>query len=101
MHFRERGAPPQPHGMGPVLGAPIPTSSGIDTSSMTKGQPRDMIHNDGRRSNKNGPVKLLALPEDRISLSETLCIVREVSQRLVSCFSGKSLWNDGKVVLTL
>jgi hypothetical protein len=26
---------------------------------------------------KNGPVRLLALPEDRISLSETLCIVRE------------------------
>ena len=27
---------------------------------------------------KNAPVRLLALPEDRISLSETLCIVREV-----------------------
>ena len=26
-----------------------------------------------------GPIRLLALPEDRISLSETLCVVREVS----------------------
>jgi hypothetical protein len=27
---------------------------------------------------KNAPARVLALPEDRISLSETLCIVREV-----------------------
>jgi hypothetical protein len=31
----------------------------------------------GKVDSKNGPLKLLALQEDRISLSETLCIVRE------------------------
>lgn len=77
MHFTDRGAPPQPLGIGPMMGIPMPTSSGVEPSSMMKGQSRDMTESDGRGLNKNGPVKLLALPEDRISLSETLCIVRE------------------------
>jgi len=77
MHFTDRSAPPQPHGMIPMMGPPMPTSSGVDPSSMIKGQSRDMMESNGRGLNKNGPVKLLALPEDRISLSETLCIVRE------------------------
>jgi len=77
MHFMDRGVPPQSLGMGPMMGIPMPTSSGVEPSSMMKGQSRDMTESDGRGLNKNGPVKLLALPEDRISLSETLCIVRE------------------------
>lgn len=82
MHFTDRNAPPQPHGIGPMMGSPMPTSSGVEPSSLVKGQSREMIESDGRGGNKNGPVKLLALPEDRISLSETLCIVREVSVKL-------------------
>jgi hypothetical protein len=35
--------------------------------------------NNHHHHHKVGPVKLLALPEDRISLSETLCLVREAS----------------------
>jgi hypothetical protein len=36
---------------------------------------------------KSEPTRLLAFPEDRISLSETLCVVREVriSQKLATC----------------
>jgi hypothetical protein len=86
MHFTDRGAPPQPLGIGPMMGIPMPTSSGVEPSSMMKGQSRDMTESDGRGLNKNGPVKLLALPEDRISLSETLCIVREVSRKLITFF---------------
>lgn len=33
----------------------------------------------GKNGEKEGPLLLLALPQDRISLSETLCVVREVS----------------------
>jgi hypothetical protein len=81
MHFMDRDVTPQSLGMGPMMGIPMPTSSGVEPSSMMKGQSRDMTETDGRGLNKNGPVKLLALPEDRISLSETLCIVREVSRK--------------------
>jgi len=72
MHFADR--PPQPHGMSPMIGSPMQTSSGVEPSAMIKGP--DTSESE-RGLNKNGPVKLLALPEDRISLSETLCIVRE------------------------
>jgi hypothetical protein len=34
----------------------------------------------------DGPLLLLALPQDRISLSETLCVVREVSFFLGNLF---------------
>eukprot|EP00536_Pseudo-nitzschia_multiseries_P002303 jgi/Psemu1/322497/estExt_fgenesh1_pg.C_300052 len=83
LHFSIRGAPhmpPQPHVMGSMMGPPPmqTSSSGMDPSSMVKGQSRDRMDNEGRGMDKNGPIKLLALPEDRISLSETLCIVREL-----------------------
>jgi hypothetical protein len=42
--------------------------------------------NDDKNDEKEGPVLLLALPQDRISLSETLCVVREVSLRLIKMF---------------
>jgi len=73
------GAPQQPHGMGPVMGVPMPRSgNGVGPSAIMKTQSRDtMDNNDGRDMNKRRSIKLLALPEDRISLSETLCIVRE------------------------
>lgn len=73
------GAPQQPHGMGPIMGIPMPRSGiGMDPSAIMKTQSRDMMDNiDGRDMNKQKSIKLLALPEDRISLSETLCIVRE------------------------
>jgi len=81
MHFPVRGVPPmlpQPYGMGSMMGPPMQAGSGgMDPSCMIKGQSRDMMDNDGRELDKNLPIKLLALPEDRISLSETLCIVRE------------------------
>ena len=77
MHYNIRNAPPLPHVMSNMMGSPMQTSSGVDPSSMIKGQPREMNESDGIGLNKNGPVKLLALPEDRISLSETLCLVRE------------------------
>ena len=80
MHYNIRTAPPLPHVMSKMMGSPMQTSSGVDPSSMIKGQSREMNDGDGIGLNKNGPVKLLALPEDRISLSETLCIVREVSK---------------------
>lgn len=82
MHFSDRIGPPQPHGMGHMMGPPIPTSSGVEPSLMMKGESRDMMESDRRGSDKNRPVKLLALPEDRISLSETLCIVREMLKSL-------------------
>ncbi len=72
MHFSDR--PPQPRGMNPMIGSPMQTSSGVEPTAMMKGQSAE----ENRGLTKNGPVKLLALPEDRISLSETLCIVREV-----------------------
>ena len=80
MHFTLRSAPPQPHGMDIMMGSPMPTSSGIgETSSMIKAHSLEMMDGNGRGLDKNRPIKILALPEDRISLSETLCIVREVS----------------------
>ena len=79
MHFNNRNAPPLPHVMSNMMGTPMQTSSGLESSSMMKGQSREMNEGDGMGLSKNEPVKLLALPEDRISLSETLCIVREVS----------------------
>lgn len=64
LHFTIRGMD--------VMGAPS-----------SKGPPPDMMNSEGADDNlhqiRTGPVKLLALPEDRISLSETLCLVREVS----------------------
>ncbi|VEU44729.1 unnamed protein product [Pseudo-nitzschia multistriata] len=81
LHFPVRGAPPllpQPHGMGHIMGPPMQTGSGgVDPSIMMEGQSGDMMNSDRRGVDKSGPIKLLALPEDRISLSETLCIVRE------------------------
>jgi hypothetical protein len=70
LHFTIRGMD--------VMGAPPPI----------KGPPPDMMNSGGGIDDNNqqqirtGPVKLLALPEDRISLSETLCLVREVSNCL-------------------
>jgi hypothetical protein len=46
------------------------------TSSMIRSQPSAEMTS-GYGVEKSGPIKLLALPDDRISLSETLCIVRE------------------------
>jgi hypothetical protein len=83
MNFSMRNLPPRHHGMEVIMGSPpMPTTSSsagiggmIAPSTMAKGRSQD---DGGRRGfEKNGPVKLLALPEDRISLSETLCIVRE------------------------
>ncbi|KAL3923358.1 MAG: hypothetical protein SGILL_001700 [Bacillariaceae sp.] len=61
MHFTIR---PPPHGV-------EFSSGGIVRGSQQSG-PETM-----KMDSKNAPVRLLALPEDRISLSETLCIVRE------------------------
>jgi len=71
------------------MASPMPTSSGVEPASMMKGQSRDLLESERRRSNKSGPIKLLALPEDRISLSETLCIVREVSKMVMSSIADK------------
>lgn len=45
------------------------------------------------QSQQKGPVRLLALPGDRITLSETLCLVREVCTRFnrLSCVFSKRL----------
>jgi len=83
MNFSMRNMPPRHHGMEVIIGSPpMPTTSSsaiiggvITPSTMAKQRLQD---GGGRRGlDKNGLVKLLALPEDRISLSETLCIVRE------------------------
>ena len=83
MNFSMRNMPPRHHGMEVIIGSPpMPTTSSsagiggvITPSTMAKQRSQD---GGGRRGlDKNGLVKLLALPEDRISLSETLCIVRE------------------------
>mmetsp|Transcript_50707 Transcript_50707/g.56623 ORF Transcript_50707/g.56623 Transcript_50707/m.56623 type:complete len:1254 (+) Transcript_50707:116-3877(+) len=81
MHFSTRSAPPpQSRGMEVIMGSPpMPTTSssgvGEPLSSIVHSRLQDI--GGRRRLEKNGPIKLLALPEDRISLSETLCIVRE------------------------
>jgi hypothetical protein len=61
------------------------TIRGMDSmgAPSSKGPPPDMKNSGGAMDDnlhqlQTGPVKLLALPEDRISLSETLCLVREV-----------------------
>lgn len=58
-----------------------PSSSGGRPSSMdetAQGTPEGAKREDGSDSKaKEGPLLLLALPQDRISLSETLCVVRE------------------------
>ncbi|MFM6175348.1 MAG: hypothetical protein ACKPB4_24990, partial [Sphaerospermopsis kisseleviana] len=64
MHFTIR---PPPSDFAPT--GDLPSSGGIPAPEM---MPRNYATMD-----KNSPAKLLALPEDRISLSETLCIVRE------------------------
>mmetsp|Transcript_7672 Transcript_7672/g.13927 ORF Transcript_7672/g.13927 Transcript_7672/m.13927 type:complete len:1176 (+) Transcript_7672:1-3528(+) len=65
MHFTIR---PPPHG--------VEFMGDRSSSMMVRGQGHEMM-NKNYGVDKNGPIKLLALPEDRISLSETLCIVRE------------------------
>ena len=83
IHFTNRSAPPLPHVMSNLMGSPMQASSGAEPLSMMNGQSRERSEGDGMGLNKNETVKLLALPEDRISLSETLCIVREVSTIIV------------------
>lgn len=74
-----------------INGPPMPTNAAMDFTTpplshriMTPkmndanfGNNNDISCN--RAAENNGPIRLLALPEDRISLSETLCLVREVS----------------------
>ena len=64
-------APPDHRGDGRSSNVMDESSHGTDASA------RGGDANDGK-SGKDGPLLLLALPQDRISLSETLCVVREV-----------------------
>ena len=61
------------------IGGPPSTPRGMELSAPIPGTNRsDVVIVGGSMSlDKNGPVRFLALPEDRISLSETLCLVRE------------------------
>jgi hypothetical protein len=56
-----------------------PSARGMDTPPQTTSRGMMPEENLGFDKANSGPVRLLALPEDRISLSETLCLVREVS----------------------
>ena len=93
MNFAMQNMPPfhQHHGLDVVMGSPpMPTtSSAYAGKEPSRSTARVRPHDTGGRKimNKNGPIKLLALPEDRISLSETLCIVREVSHNCTLLFS--------------
>lgn len=89
---RSDGEPP----MRFINGPPMPTNTAIDFSVPPlshRVMPPKMNDTDfgttidktsSRSAEKMGPIRLLALPDDRISLSETLCLVREVSV-LSSC----------------
>ena len=71
------------------LFGPLPTPLGMDLSPASRktGTHRNRSSMESRKASEDcaadrktlGPIRLLALPEDRISLSETLCVVREVS----------------------
>jgi hypothetical protein len=75
-----------------INGPPIPTPGATEflpaplshrvmspPKSTETGFGSDLIYNNQNFDKKNGSIRVLALPEDRISLSETLCLVREVS----------------------
>ena len=70
-----------------LVGGPLPPH-GIEMGSTPKAHrrvyPQPMDHKttadeSAQMEKSHGPIRLLSLPEDRISLSETLCVVREVS----------------------
>ena len=58
------------------------TAHGMDAPALpaASAAPREnaMVSTETPNKSSSGPVRLLALPDDRISLSETLCLVREV-----------------------
>ena len=70
-----------------IDGPPMPTQAAMELSAPPLAH-RAMPHkpqngnfvNESVSNEKKGAIRLLALPEDRISLSETLCIVREVRE---------------------
>ena len=70
-----------------IDGPPMPTQASMELSAPPLAH-RAMPHkpqngnfvNEPINVEKKGAIRLLALPEDRISLSETLCIVREVRE---------------------
>ena len=61
------------------IGGPPATPRGMELSAPIPGTNRSdgVIVGGSMGLDKNGPVLFLALPEDRISLSKTLCLVRE------------------------
>jgi hypothetical protein len=67
--------PPQPlHGLESKTRGYGPPSFAMDNRMVTDGS----LGAEAEPPKMDGPVRLLALPDDRISLSETLCVVREV-----------------------
>lgn len=68
-----------------------PSRSHSMDESARVGPPTNMDGNGKTVTGKDGPLLMLALPQDRISLSETLCVVREVCFRLPSPLKSTSM----------
>lgn len=72
------GGPVQPQGM-EIITSPQKHESEFAPPVDRKPSEENMTVDTTDSGIKAGSISLLALPEDRISLSETLCVVREVS----------------------
>lgn len=77
----------------------LPTQATMDLSSPTLGhrvldrRVTSSFGSDRDSIRETGSIRLLALPDDRISLSETLCIVREVSFANMICSFPRNVRN--------
>eukprot|EP00980_Cylindrotheca_fusiformis_P004767 scaffold1019_cov123-Cylindrotheca_fusiformis.AAC.7 len=82
---RSDAEPPMRYINGPPS---MPTNPGMDYSAaplshrvmppkMNEAELGNSIESRNHNAEKTGPIRMLALPDDRISLSETLCLVRE------------------------
>jgi hypothetical protein len=97
------GEPPMRFIGGPQMSRDMDVSAPASTPrGLAAKPPTGVFSGDATSDRKNGPVRLLALPEDRISLSETLCIVREVSSYIDTASSiSQSKFLSNPVVCTL